>query len=340
MSEKFCPVPFQNFEALWTGEVYLCCSAWVPVPVGNLKKSSALDIWNSGAAAAIRQSVLNGSYRYCSREFCAYLQGGALPDREEVTDPFLREVIGRGMTTLPRGPSRITLDIDRTCNLWCPSCRTTRVVLQGRELEEARLLQQKICGQLLGDARLLILSGSGDPFASRVHGDLLTGLDCSRYPDLKILIMTNGLLFTPERWDRMRRARGAVKMVVVSIDAATPGTYHTLRRGGNFGTLLKNLGFISGLRKGGQLDRLEFHFVVQLDNFLEMRQFVDLGRHYGADLVSFSRLCNWGSFTDGEYRHRAVHLRDHPDHPRFLQALRDPALKDPLVNLSSLSEFA
>lgn len=339
ISGKFCPVPFENFEVLWTGDVYLCCSAWVPAPVGNLKSRSVMQIWNSGAASRIRKSVLDGSYSFCSREFCTLLQGGGLPDRDSVTDPDHRDIIRRQLTVLPYGPRKITLDNDRTCNLWCPSCRTSRFVLRGKEFEEAYLLQKKLLGEGLKDARVLHVSGSGDPFASRLHSELLKNIDSRIYPDLKIIIMTNGLLFTPENWNKFQNAHPSVKIVIVSIDAATSPTYRTVRRGGDFGVLLKNLAFISGLRRDEKIDRLEFHFVVQQANYLEMKQFVELGRNFGADLVSFARLCNWGAFSPQEYRSRAVHLPDHPEHRRFLETIRDPAFRDPLANLGNLSEF-
>jgi len=336
---EFCPVPFENFEVLWNGDVYLCCSAWVPFPIGNLKKQTARSIWNSQTAAAIRKSVLDGDYRFCDLEYCAYFKSGALPEKGAVEDPYLREVIRSGITRLARGPARLTLDIDRTCNLCCPSCRTAPFMLKGGDYREALLMQNKLRDELLGDIRLMTVSGSGDPFASKLHMELLAGLDYRQYPKLKIQIMTNGLLFTPDNWIKISRAHRLVKNVIVSIDAATPETYRTVRRGGDFGVLVKNLGFISGLRKAGRLDRLEFHFVVQLANYLEMKDFVALGRTFGADLVSFSRLCNWGTFTPEEFKARAVHLRDHPGHQIFLEILKDPAFRDPLVNMSSLSEF-
>lgn len=335
----FCRMPFENFEVLPDGNVYICCSVWVPTPIGNLKNSSVMDIWNSENAMKIRQSVLDGTYTFCRQQLCGPLQSKMLPERDSIKDPYLREVIDLNRTYLHKGPRIITLDNDRSCNLWCPSCRTSRFVLKGKEYDEAYALQRKLIAEGLGEARVLLVSGSGDPFASRLHIELLASINYNLYPELKITLMTNGMLFTPASWNKLGKARKAVKFVIVSIDAASPGVYRAIRRGGDFDKLLDNLCFISSLRREDTLERLEFHFVVQHGNFREMKDFVALGKGFGADMVVFSRLCNWGTFTEPEYFSRAVHLTNHPDHLEFLNILGDPVFKDPAVCVSNLSEF-
>lgn len=44
-------------------------------------------------------------------------------------------------------------------------------------------------------------------------------------------LLTNGLLFTPEKWAELRRYTDAKIMMTVSIDAAMPETYANIRRG-------------------------------------------------------------------------------------------------------------
>src|SRR5215216_7540051 len=72
-----CSKPFEWFEATERGSnsnpVFLCCSGWLPISVGDLRRKSALDIWNSDAAKEIRKSVLDGSFKYCRKEFCGHL---------------------------------------------------------------------------------------------------------------------------------------------------------------------------------------------------------------------------------------------------------------------------
>lgn len=337
--DSFCNIPFENFEIMWTGDVYLCCSAWVPVPVGNLNNNTVMNIWNSDIAIKIRESILDGTYSFCNKDLCAFLQTDTLPRKDNIKDPYFNDIVERGLTQLEKGPRILTLCNDRTCNLWCPSCRTSKFVLSGTGFEKSRLQQKKLLAEGLKDARLLVLSGSGDPFASSLHMELLTTLRSVQYPDLKIKIMTNGLLLTPQNWARLDGIKDSIRYLIVSIDAATAETYIKIRRGGDFRRLMENLNFVSQLRKDGKLDRVEFHFVVQQGNYKEMIQFIELGKSFGVDMVSFARLCNYGSFAKDEYLSRAIHLEGHPECCRFIQMISEPMFKDPIVNMSNLTDF-
>lgn len=207
-----------------------------------------MDIWNSDTARQIRKSVHEGTFSYCDREYCPFIQCNALQDKDQVTDHYFRNIIDKELTVLPNGPRKLLLGNDLTCNLWCPACRAEKFVLTGRDFDEAYIMQEKLCEEVLKGVRLLHLAG-GETFASRLHMHLLTSINCSQYPDMKILIQTNGLLLTPATWDRIRGIRDAIKYIYISIDAVYPETYRFLRRGGNFKQLLKNIEFVSKLRK-------------------------------------------------------------------------------------------
>jgi hypothetical protein len=129
-------------------------------------------------------------------------------------------------------------------------------------------------------------------------------------------------------------------LATISIDAARPDTYAENRRGGDFETLLARLAFIADLRRNGPLELLEIHMTVQLNNFEEMPEFVELGRRHACDRVTFHQMVDWNTFSPEEYAARAVHLPKHPRHGAFLAMLHNAALQDPLVNLSNLSDLA
>jgi hypothetical protein len=79
--------------------------------------------------------------------------------------------------------------------------------------------------------------------------------------------------------------------------------------------------------------------VVQANNFREMPDFVRLGRRFGFDMVYFGRIRNWGTFTAEEYRARAVHLPDHPEHAELLELVKDPIFMEAPAFLGNLSEL-
>jgi hypothetical protein len=103
--------------------------------------------------------------------------------------------------------------------------------------------------------------------------------------------------------------------------------------------LLANLDFVAGLRRERHLSYLKFSFVVQDNNFREMPDFVALGRRFAADVLCFSRLANWGTFSNGELVSRAAQEPAHPNHREFLAVLCHERMRDPRVFLGSLSEL-
>ncbi len=78
--------------------------------------------------------------------------------------------------------------------------------------------------------------------------DLFTKINEARHPSLRIDLRTNGVLLTPENWERIESVHYAVDAILISIDAATESTYRLLRRGGDFNRLLKNLEFVRELK--------------------------------------------------------------------------------------------
>jgi ABC-type multidrug transport system fused ATPase/permease subunit len=157
----------------------------------------------------------------------------------------------------------------------------------------------------------------------------------------RIHLHTNALLWTPRIWATIpTETRALVKSATISIDAARPDTYAENRRGGDFETLLERLAFIGGLRRNGPLEYLEIHMTVQLNNFEQMPEFVELGRRHGCDRVTFHQMVDWDTFPPAEFAARAVHQPQHPRHGAFLAMLHHPSLKHPSVNLSNLTELA
>lgn len=339
----FCAKPFTWFEVsrgARENEVYLCCPSWLDTPAGNLRDQSVEEIWNGRVARDIRRSILDGSFAYCNHARCPYLQtaSGPVQPASAVTDPELAAVIRDGLTAVPYGPREINCSYDRSCNLSCPTCRTALIMETARG-EEIRSIQQKLTREALGDARLLYITGSGDPFGSPYFRRWLQTMQRRDMPRLETIhLHTNGLLWNPRMWASIPDdVRALVKHADISIDAATCTTYAVNRRGGDFAVLLRNLEFIAGLRAAGPIEWLGINMVVQDNNFREMPDFVRLGARLGVDTVYFHRLVNWGTFSAAEYAARAVHEPAHPRHGELLELLGNPVFDEPIVYLGNLT---
>ena len=62
LRDYVCQVPFEQLDVLESSS-HLCCASWLHKSVGDLSVQSHEEVWSSDAAEAVRQSVLDGSYR-------------------------------------------------------------------------------------------------------------------------------------------------------------------------------------------------------------------------------------------------------------------------------------
>lgn len=339
----FCSKPFEFLDVgahPRRGDAYLCCPSWLPKPAGNLSKSSVEEVWNGESARTIRGSILDGSFRHCTKN-CPFLETvtGPVQKVSDITNPVHLEIIAKRSESLARGPRVVNAAFDRSCNLSCPSCRT-RKIIEKSDKDEILALQKKIELSALSDASVLYITGSGDAFGSPYFFSWLRSFDPAPYPALRLHIHTNAQLLTPQRWRKISpEVRERIETCDISIDAASAATYLLNRRGGEWETLLENLDFISQLRGSGELRHVMISMVVQENNFGEMPEFVRLGRRFAIDHVYFRHLVDWGTFSRDELVRRSIHLQSHRRHAELIQVLGDPSLHDPTVDLGKFGEL-
>ena len=299
----FCTRPFEAIEISnhYDGIYFnLCCSAWGDVTIHvdklNNPQLNILDVWNNTKAIQFRQSILDGSFSKCTT--CPYLRNKAQPvcNHRTYNNPTVNV------------PTKLFLSIDPTCNLACPSCRahSVRILENTPAYDELVKFYETKIKPLLSHIRLLEASGYGDPLASPITYHFLQSLTRRNYPNLRLHLHTNGLLFE----EKYKGLNIPVVSIQISIDAACADTYAVNRKGGNWNNLLKNLEFI----KQNKSFRVTFSFVVQDNNWREIPDFIELARHYHADAVVFYTIGNWGHYSEEEYLLRAVHLPTHPNY--------------------------
>jgi hypothetical protein len=151
--------------------------------------------------------------------------------------------------------------------------------------------------------------------------------------------MTNAMLLTPSQWENFPALHRRVKIMRISIDAATGPTHERLRRGARWPVMLENLAFAGDLTARGEIEQYTLAFTAQTGNYREMGDAVDLAKAVGATGICFGRILNWDTFTHDEYRDHAVFLTGHPEHEEFLRHMQDPRLRDPIVQLGDLHPF-
>lgn len=332
LSSKLCPLPFTRLDiGLGFTEAHLCCASYLPRSIGNLTEYQGMQVWQSPQARAIRASILDGSYAYCNKITCPAIGACNLPTKQADTVHALME-------SVRLGPTRLNLSFDKSCNLSCPSCRTERVHESAAlQRDYIRLFDSRV-RPLLNNLECIEICGSGDPFASRSMRYALETV-AKEYPGISTIhLMTNAQLFQPEYWESLPGLDGRVQFYV-SVDAATPETYATVRRGGTFEKLLPKLRYFGELQRQGRVKRFMMAFVVQQRNYKEMPAFIQLAKDVGATMVSFARMTNWGTMSPQAYAGQCIWNTSHKEHAQFLEVMADPIFYDPIVAQSDLWAF-
>ena len=285
--------------------------------------SGAEKIWFGRTARALRESITDGSYRYCSRIKCADIANRNLMRRDLAE---AKKIIAKLHSATPPLPKRLYLSHDRSCNLSCPSCRKENIVAD--KAEQARLddMTERVLVPLLRGADACSSPASGDPFFSNHFRRLIKQIDGDEFRHLRLDLHTNAQLFDERGWNDLR-LRSRIRQVEISIDAATPETYAIVRRGGSFERLLQNLAFIKSLRDSGEIEILYFSMVVQTAELPRDAGFrPPRASAFSADWASFNMIWNWGTFTPGEFAREYVGRGDAiPISRSCAKVLRDPA---------------
>lgn len=331
-TEKFfCTNPFERLESASRDRLMFCCPAWLPVPAGTLDSDTAEAVWNSPAAQDIRKSVHNGDYKYCSRMHCPMFSDGMMPKVETIRNPQTRKAIETKQTVMPMKVRRVHLAHDRSCNLSCPSCRTKLLIAGKDENQRMDELTEKALMPILLSSASVGITGSGDPFSSKHYRTIIRRLTKVKEGPM-IRLQTNGLLMA-RSWDELG-LDGRVASVLLSIDAATPATYATIRRGGEFEDLLENLAFLSDLRKRDGVEYVRLDFVTQALNFREMPAAADLMRQFEFDHIKFQMLRSWNTWSAEDFKKQHVGHPGHPEYGALRHVMQDPRLHGEDVQFS------
>jgi len=306
--DYICSNPF-NYLEIHDREVFGCCPSWLTIPYG--KTNNLKDIWNGEIIKLVRESILDGSYKYCSKTECPYLS-------QFINEGNTISFVNRSVVNFNSiGPSSINIAFDRSCNLSCPSCRKDVFMPTNSDVESIEKKMNDVIEVFGKSIHLLYLSGSADPFASTTIRNLLLNFDRTKFPNItNIHLHTNGLLLTEEMWNKLSHIHDLIRTIEISVDAASKYTYEKIRRGGKWEILLKNLQFISTLK----LSDVRLSFVVQDTNYMEMEDFNNLVfkifKHKAT--TYFNKITNLNTYTELEFEKKQIWNESHPDFDKFL----------------------
>ncbi len=297
-----------------------CCMGLVP-PFGNIVNADLWQLYNGYRARVIKLSALNHTYCLCDFRKCQCVE-----HKGDVN-------LALDLRATSDYPLTLNLATDKTCNLKCRSCRLDYVTNSNAKNEQIQAVHHKLlsAGWLTKAENVSIIMG--EALYSPNYLSLLT----SDWQRQQIGLTTNGLLFTPSKWEQIKD-KYRVFNIGVSIDAATAATYYQLR-GGDFAQLLKNLDFMRELHEQNKIHYWQINFVVQRDNYREMVDFVKLGKKLRVDRIHFRRLDNWGTMRPKQYRHKCLVIKNQYLARELYAVLQDPIFKDPIVDLTAFQPY-
>lgn len=286
---------------------------------GNIFENSLEEIWTNDRSRKIRDTILDGSFCLCRKDACPHLQNHDLKD-------YTPEQIARIAAKATR-PTHFNLAYDYVCNQFCETCRPQKFKIGSGYPRLMDIFHKRIT-PLINDAKYISANGHGDPFASPYTLKLLAE---ARNPE-QVLLETNGVFFDPPHWEKVKHFAEASLSVIITINSFNEWNYRHISRGGNYARMIKNLDFVTGLRREGKIKRLAMTLVIQDRNFREMPEFAKRClEQYACDQVLLRPVYQWGTMPEDVFWFKDVLNPMHPYHGEYLEILEDPFLKDPRI---------
>lgn len=105
-----CDTMLNHVELRSAGEVSCCCTTFLDIRIGNVRKHMFSDIWQGAIHRILCLSAQNRTYSFCKKDMCPLFIGKACT--------------GEGAyRPMESAPGTVLLGYDETCNLRCVTCR-------------------------------------------------------------------------------------------------------------------------------------------------------------------------------------------------------------------------
>lgn len=319
---KYCNRVFENLYCMPGGNVGLC--SWIDVVIGNILEMDIESIWLGETAEKVRNSIKDGSFRYCRKTSCPFCENDTLPELSS------EELENKKPTQLP-----ISYNIanDITCNHSCPSCRDDIFIADKEYIDKLKQSLEKL-RPYINKAQNISLNGAGEIFSNPLMLKMLEEINPEN-PNFKLNIETNGALFNRKNWDRIKHLSKYPISVTVTPNSFVRET-HAYLSGGHkdYDCVIDNLYFLKELRQKKLLHHFEIAIVVQDRNFNELIPFVKRCiNDFQVDQVTVRPLYKWFYISEELYWFKDIMNPYHPYHKEYLEILNDPILSHSKVYL-------
>lgn len=294
------------------GRVRMC--GWTNYFVGNLSEQTIEEIWHGDLAEKFRESLLDGSYRYCNHGKCPYCANEML---EEHLVAY----------KIPEYPTSCNLSYQLQCNYVCRFCREEHYVPTESEQQKYRKIENELT-KMLPFLEEIAANGAGELFCSESILNVLEKAELAK--DVKVSLETNGSLFNERNWDRIKKLGDYHLTIYVTVHSFQEDTYQYLS-----GTklpvsnVISNLHFLSLLREKDIINHLEVATVVCERNFREIPDYVKKCiDEFNVDRIRLRFFEPYGVMPRDVEWFYDIRNPFHPYHSEFVKVMENPILKN------------
>ncbi len=219
-------------------------------------------------------------------------------------EDILKNIISKGNSkndknkysfiTIPKMPKSVFLEVTNHCNLRCVMCtfHSERLpkILEKVPYRSKGFIKKELAFKIIdelgssGEPIWLALHGAGEPL---LHPEIENFVErASRYSNLNVGFLTNGMLLTSEKSKLLLDA--GIRWLSVSIDGVNPGLMEKYRVGSNYTRIHNNFTkFVEFVRVKNINVDLHVNMTVQKEMEADIDEFVNYWLQY-VDQVSIS----------------------------------------------------
>lgn len=194
----------------------------------------------------------------------------------------------QGRTMVASTPNFITLETTSRCNLKCVMCsHAVGGVDRPKHLDEALTAKLSV---FMGQASAVQLHGIGEPINSPAFWTCLA--DLPQPSVCESSINTNFTVINERQMDQLVASN--LKIINVSLDAATPLTYQRIR-GFDYERVLSNIRLFNQKKQANsqKFPLLYLNMTLMRSNIEELVMFVQLAKELNADMACAWHLNRW-----------------------------------------------
>jgi hypothetical protein len=292
-----CNVPSRTLLIDSKGNCYACnCELWLPITIDNILSFQKLaDFWQHPRVLALQEDINLKKFTYCAVNHCGITQANHIGQEY-----------------------KISINMDESCNLACPSCRRELIHHKSGLIFDTMTKHVDHLVKLLESFEEpveITMSGNGDPLASLIMRPLF--LNWQPSDNQKIVLFTNGLLIKKMLPDS--KVWPHISKFKISVDAGSADVYENVRRPGKFWALQENLSWLAQNRRPDT--EVQLQFCVSAPNATDIINFAEMCNHYGFN-GHIAQLDNLETFDDFSSQDVLGNL-SHENHESAMAQLRE-----------------